>query len=174
MPAPFFPDLLLCDKVWTLLDMKNLNDSTSVLSQWGEFGYEWVKSRKFNYFPVSPGVCTEVGKSTEKQILRGAGTHAWHPRLKADTADRGHGCSSEGMTSPRSWARHSVNTDLRLAEVMPTPPYSATLLHPAYTYPECMAWRLSRVGQLGAVSQLRKYKLTTKEALASFFPIGTA
>lgn len=69
--------------------MKNLIDATDVLSQWMEFGYEWVKGRKFNYFPVSARICIEVGKSTEKYIPVGAGTRAWHTRWKADRADRG-------------------------------------------------------------------------------------
>lgn len=57
-------------------------------------GYKWVKTRRFNYSPISTRICTEAGKSTEKQILMGTGTHAWHARLKADAADLGHGCDS--------------------------------------------------------------------------------
>lgn len=51
--------------------MKNLDDTTNVLSQWVEFGYEWVKSRKFNYFPVSARICTEVGKAQRIRFLWG-------------------------------------------------------------------------------------------------------
>lgn len=70
----------------------------------------------------------------------GAGTHAWHTRLKADIADHGDGGNSEGMTNPRVSESHSVKTDLRSAEVLPTPHYSAILLHPAYTYAERTRW----------------------------------
>lgn len=80
MPVPFFPDLLLFECCW--LDMENNNDPTNVLSQWIEFGYKWVKSRKINYFPVSDRIWKGMGKSTEKQILMGAGSSAWHTRLK--------------------------------------------------------------------------------------------
>lgn len=145
--------------------MENLNDTANVLSQWIEFGYKWVKSKKINSFPVSARIWKGVGKSTEKQILMGAGSSAWHR-----SAGPGHGCSSEGMTCPRAWQHLFVNRDPHSAEVVPTLPYSALLLHPACTCPESMAQRLSRVGWLGDVSQLHKYNLTRKEALSSFFP----
>lgn len=149
--------------------MEDLNDAANVLSQWIEFGYEWVKSRKINYFPVSARIWKGVGKSPEKQTFMGAGSSVWHARLKEAQLVMVMSAVVKGWLVPEP-EHHFINSDLCSAGVMPALPYTALQLHSVPTYSECMAQRLSCVECLGAVSQLHKYNLTRKEALGCFFP----
>lgn len=102
----------------------------------------------------------------------GAETHAWHTRLKADTADYGHGCNNEGMTSPRLSESHSVNTDLHSAEVLPTPPLQC--------YPAASCLYLPRVDGLkafpcwafGSCKPTAQIQLNYKRGFSFFLPHG--